>query len=84
MNRYKKRKLKIIGKIIIGFFFQILLTKLINSNQQINEAIDSKSNHEKLLMKRQFNTIATNIAEVIILFLNSFVIKFFQNFFLFY
>ena len=38
-----------------------------NSDQQKNETIDSKSSHEKLLIKRQFKTIAINIIDVIIL-----------------
>ena len=74
-NKNKKKKLNVIGKIIIVFFFQIFLLKLINSNQQINETTESKINHDKLLMNRQFKTIAIKIIDVKILFLSSLFFK---------
>ena len=45
-KKYNKAKVIIIGKIFIDFFFQIILVKFINSNQQIKETIASKTSQE--------------------------------------
>ena len=44
------------------------------------KTINNRNNHDKLLMKRQFKTIAINIIDVIILFVNSSSLYFFPKF----
>ena len=67
-----------------SFFFHILFTKLLNSKKLIVDAIIIKISHEYLFKKRQINKIIDKTREVNILFDKFLVIKFHQNFFLYF
>ena len=59
---------------------KITMVKLKNSDQLIKETTINNTIHEQLFIKRQLSTTAANTIEVITLFVNSFVIVYYQNF----